>query len=92
MAAVIPSIVYLLCLITSTACAFLLGRAWRKARNALLGWSALCFVLLALNNLFVMMDLIVVPQIDFGSARLAFSLSAVLVLLFGFVWNSGGQT
>lgn len=50
-------------------------------------WSALCFLLLAANNLVVIVDLIVLPNLDLRLLRIGFSLAAVSVLLFGFVWD-----
>jgi hypothetical protein len=82
-----PEIVYSLCFITSCACAALLGRSFRQTGTRLLLWSALCFALLAANNLFVIIDLLLVPAIDLRTLRLLLSLMAVTVLLFGFVWN-----
>ena len=82
-----PSIVYALCLATSAACAWLLGRTYRRTRARLLFWSALCFALLAANNLFVILDLLVIPGADLRIPRLALSLAAVAVLLFGFIWK-----
>lgn len=82
-----PATVYLLCLATSSACALLLGRSFRRTRNRLLLWSAICFVLLAANNLFVIVDIMLVPAIDFAVLRLLLSLGAVSVLLFGFIWD-----
>ena len=86
-AAIWPTIVYSLCLATSAACAWLLGRTWRRTRARLLFWSALCFALLALNNLFVILDLLVIPSEDLRLARLGLSLAAVGVLLYGFIWK-----
>ncbi len=82
-----PSIVYALCLATSAACAWLLGRTYRRTRARLLFWSALCFALLAANNLFVILDLLVIPSVDLRVPRLALSLAAVAVLLYGFIWK-----
>ena len=82
-----PSIVYFLCLATSAACAWLLGRTWRRTGARLLLWSALCFALLAANNLFVILDLLVFRDIDFGLVRVSLSFAAVVVLLFGFIWD-----
>ena len=82
-----PAIVYILCFVTSSACAWLLGRTWRRTRMPLLFWSALCFTLLAGNNLFLILDLLVFPNIDFRLVRSLLSLGAVCVLLFGFIWN-----
>ena len=43
-------LVYLLCALTSLACAVLLLRGYFRTRVRLLLWSGLCFVGLALNN------------------------------------------
>jgi hypothetical protein len=83
----LPAIVYILCLVTSSACAWLLGRTWRRTRTPLLFWSAACFTLLAGNNLFLIFDLLVFPNIDFRLVRGLLSLGAVAVLLYGFIWN-----
>ncbi len=85
----LPALVYTMCFVISAGCALLLGRAWQRTGVQLLGWSALCFALLSLNNLFVIIDLLLVPQIDFSVMRLALSLAATVVLLFGFIWHSG---
>ena len=83
-----PAAVYILCDFTSSACAFLLARNYARTRAALLMWSALCFALLAVNNMLVVIDLLVLPtQVNLRLARLGFSLAAVMVLLFGFVWD-----
>lgn len=83
-----PTIVYLLCFATSSACAFLLARNFSRTRARLLMWSALCFLLLAVNNLLVVIDLVVLPQtITLQLARIVVSLAAVSVLLFGFIWD-----
>lgn len=82
-----PTIVYLLCFATSAACALLLARSYRRSGMRLLLWSALCFGLLATNNLFVIVDLLLIRDIDFGLVRLILSLAAVAVLLFGFIWD-----
>lgn len=87
MAEILPAIVYFLCFATSAACAWLLARNYRKARAPLLLWSALCFVFLAANNFVVILDLLLIPSIDFRLIRLLLSLAAVGVLLFGFIWR-----
>ena len=87
MAQLFPAAVYLLCFATSAACAFLLARNYARTRARLLLWSALCFGLLAANNLVVVIDLLLLPQMDFRLVRLLLSLSGVGVLLFGFIWD-----
>ena len=51
------------------ACAVLLGRSFRRTGMRLLFWSALCFFLLAANNLLVIVDLLVLQDRDFGLPR-----------------------
>ena len=82
-----PAAVYLLCFATSSACAYLLARSYKRTMARLLLWSALCFVLLAANNLLVILDLLVIESIDFRMWRIWTSLAAVGVLLFGFIWD-----
>ena len=88
MGAVFPTLVYLLCFATSAACATLLARSYFRTRMRLLMWSALCFVLLAINNFIVIFDLLIFPETDFRSWRALTSLAAVGVLLFGFIWDA----
>ena len=82
-----PTLVYVLCFLTSAACSFLLARSYARTRARLLLWSALCFLLLACNNFVVILDLLLLPQMDLQILRLVFALSAVGVLLFGLVWD-----
>jgi len=82
-----PTAVYLLCFVTSTACAWLLARAWARTRARLLLWSALCFVLLAANNLVVVVDLLLLPEVNLRMLRIEIALAAVSVLLFGLAWD-----
>jgi hypothetical protein len=85
---VFGSVVYILCLVTSAICSWLLVSSYRRYRQRLLLWSALCFCLLALNSLLVVIDLIVLPELDLAPLRQATNLLAISVLLFGFVWES----
>ena len=87
MHAFFPATVYLLCFLTSTACALLLLRSYRTGGARLLLWSGLCFLLLAGNNLAVVFDLLVLPNFDFRLLRMLLALAAVSILLFGFVWD-----
>ena len=87
MAHYFPALVYLLCFLTSAACALLLARNYRRTGARLLLWSALCFVFLAANNFVVILDLLVLPSVDFRLTRLLLALAAVGILLFGFIWD-----
>lgn len=79
--------VYLLCFATSAACCYLLARNYMRTNARLLLWSAICFLFLALNNLVVVLDLLVLPDTNFSLVRVGLSLAAVCVLLFGFIWD-----
>ena len=87
MGTLFPALVYTLCFATSTLCAYLLGRSFRRRRSRLLLWSALCFVLLAVVNFVVVLDMLVFPDVDLRPVRLWLSFAAVSVLLFGFIWD-----
>jgi hypothetical protein len=80
-------IVYLLCALTAAICAGLLWRSYRQTRHRLLYWSGLCFTGLALNNVILLLDKIVFLEIDLTTLRLASALAALLLLLFGLVWE-----
>ena len=82
-----PTAVYSLCLLTSLACAWLLGRAYARTSARVLFWSAACFALLAGNNALVLIDLVLLPDADLILLRHLLSLSAVATLIFGFVWD-----
>jgi hypothetical protein len=81
-------LVYVLCALTSIICAVLLFRGFRRSGTRLLFWSAWSFVGLALNNLLLFVDLIIVPTIDLGILRAATALIGLMVLVFGLIWES----
>ena len=81
-------LVYLLCALTSVVCAVLLLRSYRETRTRLLFWGSLCFVGLVLSNVVLVVDLMLVPDIDFSTIRSVLSFSAVAVFVFGLVWES----
>jgi hypothetical protein len=85
---ILPSAVYLLCLATSLLCAVLLVRSYWRSRTNFLLWSALCFVGLAGSNLFLFLDLVILPDLNLQPLRHLFSLAGLAVLLYGFVWES----
>lgn len=83
-----PAIVYLLCALTSLACAFLLLRGYQKNRVRLLLWSGLCFMGLALNNVLLVVDRVLLPtQVDLSLIRNLPALAGVLCLLYGLIWE-----
>jgi hypothetical protein len=80
-----PKIVYILCGLTSTLCAWLLFRRYRAIREPLLFWSTLCFVGLAATNVLLFVDLILVPSTDLSVVRHAITLAGLLMLLYGLI-------
>ena len=82
------AVIYSLCALTGLACAILLLRSYQKTRVGLLLWSALCFFGLTASNVFLVLDRIVYPDIDFSTVRLATALVGLLLLLFGLIWEN----
>ena len=80
--------IYILCALTSAACAVLLLRSYAANRVPLLLWSGLCFVGLALNNTLLFIDLRVVPTVDLSVWRTLPALAGVSFLVYGLVWKS----
>jgi hypothetical protein len=81
-------LIYALCALTATLCAWLLLRSYVRHRRRLLFWSGLCFVFLSVNNVLLIFDRVFFPtQIDLIYARLAAALLAPVVLLFGLIWE-----
>jgi hypothetical protein len=76
---------YLVCFFTSLSCCLLLIRSYTRTGSKLLLWVATCFVLLAIDNLLVVIDLILLPTVDLSLFRLFATLLAVSTLLVGFV-------
>jgi hypothetical protein len=81
-------IVYVLCALTSLACAVLLLRAYRQTRTRLLLWSGLCFAGLSLNNLLLVVDTGIGPHVDLSLYRLLPALAAIMLLLYGLIWEA----
>jgi hypothetical protein len=81
-------LVYLLCALTSSACTVLLVRSWRRTHQRLLLWSSLCFAGLALNNLLLVVDLVLVPETDLALLRSSTAIAALALLLVGLVWET----
>lgn len=82
------ALVYVLCAFTSLLCAGLLLRSYRHSGSRLLFWSSLCFVGLALNNVLLFVDLVLVPTMDMSVLRGTVALASLLVLLYGLIWET----
>lgn len=89
MGEVFPAVVYILCFLTSASCAALLARSYHTTGHRLLFWSSICFGFLALNNVALILDLVVFPDLmDLRIARSALALFAVVSLIWGFIWQA----
>lgn len=81
-------LVYVLCAITSTACSALLLRGYARGRVRLLFWSGICFAMLALNNVLLLVDRMIVPERDLALFRSAPVLVGLGVLIYGLIWDA----
>ncbi len=82
--------VYVLCALTSLACAVLLLRAYQARGVRLLLWSGLAFVGFALGNTMLVVDRVVTgPEVDLALWRSVPVLVGLAVLIYGMVWDAG---
>ena len=81
-------VAYVLCVVTSVTCAVLLVRSWLASRLRLLLWTALCFVGLAVNNVLLLVDRRILPDIDLSLWRDLSGFVAISILLLGLIWES----
>ena len=80
-------ITYILCGLTSIACAVLLLRGYLTARMPLLFWSALCFLGLTIDNALLFVDLVLLPHVDLFMVRTISALAGTVVLLCAMIWD-----
>jgi hypothetical protein len=69
-------------------CAVLLLRAYASVRKRLLLWAGLCFAGLSASNGLVVADLFIVPDVDLYRWRLLVAAVAMLLLVYGLVFES----
>ena len=80
-------IVYALGALTTSLCATLLLIAHARSPQRLLLFSGLCFAGLALSNILVFVDLVVIPETDLYLLRLTTGIIAMGLLLYGLIWE-----
>ena len=88
----LADIVYILCALTSIACAVLLLRSYAHSRVRLLLWSGVCFSFLALNNILLVLDLTFLPDVDLSVIRAVPTVIGLALLLYGFIWDEQART
>lgn len=81
------ALIFALCALTASACAWLLLRSYVRTRHRLLLWSGLCFVGMVANNILLILDRLIFPDTDLSTWRLATSFVALLPLLYGLIWE-----
>ena len=79
---------YALCALTASLCAWLLLRGYYRNRYRLLLWGGLCFVGLTLNNALLVVDKLLLPDVNLFTWRLVVALMALLVMLYGIIWDA----
>lgn len=79
--------VYILGTLITLLCAVLLMRGYARTQTKLLLWSGLCFFGLAVSNLLIFVDLVMYPQVDLYFWRLITAAIAMMVLLYGLIWE-----
>lgn len=83
----IAEAIYVLSAVTSLVAAALLLRQYQRSRTALLLWSFVGFIGLAVNNVLVYVDLVIVPSIDLALARAVAGAAGLVALLYGLLWE-----
>lgn len=79
--------IYALCALTAALCTFLLLQAYRRGGYRLLLWSGVCFAGLTINNLLLMLDKLILPEVDLSLWRAVAALVAMAILLHGLIWS-----
>lgn len=83
-------VVYALCAMTSLLCAYLLFSSYSAGKSRVLLWSSVCFIGLALNNVMLFIDLVIVPgpDINLSGFRSIVAFASTTILLFGLIWDA----
>jgi hypothetical protein len=84
----LAGLVYLLGALVTALCAVLLLRGYARSRSRLLLWSSLCFVGLTVSNALLFVDLRILPEVDLYMWRLGTAAAAMLLLVYGLVFES----
>jgi hypothetical protein len=80
--------IYLLCAATSLAAGALLLRYYLARRTPLLLWSCIGFLGLAVNNVLVYVDLVLVPSADLSLWRTVIGAAAMMAMVYGLIWKA----
>ncbi|MGA7884241.1 MAG: DUF5985 family protein [Acidobacteriaceae bacterium] len=78
---------YIITILVTLVCAVLLLRAYVRVRRGLLLWSGLCFAGLTIDSVLVLADMMLFPDVDLYTWRLASVAVSVSLLVFGMIWE-----
>jgi hypothetical protein len=81
-------LIFGLCAATSFLCCWLLLKSYFKSGSKLLLWGGLCFVGLFLSNLLLLTERWLFPGANLMVYRLSFALAAMILLIYGLIWES----
>jgi hypothetical protein len=84
----VAEVIYFFCAATSLVAAWLLLRQYRRRRSPLLFWSSIGFLGLSVNNVFVFIDLGLLPAADLALPRIIVGATAMLLIVFGLIWEA----
>lgn len=81
----IQGLVYALCMLTALMCAWLLLQAYQRTQYRLLFWCSIYFSIAAVNNVFLVADKVMYPDVDLTVYRYMVALIGLLILLPGLI-------
>jgi hypothetical protein len=85
----IADAIYALCALTSLSAALLLLRHYSSRRTPLLLWSCISFFGLAVNNVLLLVDLAMLPDVDLALVRTLVGAAAMVTLVYGLIRETG---
>lgn len=85
----LPTIVYVLCSLTSLLCTLLLWRSYRRSGTRFLLLLGACFAGLTINNFLLPLDLIWLRnEVDLSVVRSAVGFASVAAILVILIWEA----
>ena len=78
-------VVYMLCALTSLACAILLFRGYAENKFRLLFWSGIGFTGFTLNNILLFLDQEVIHHVDLSIFRTIPGAVGIIIMVYGLI-------
>ena len=84
-----PGLVYILCAVTSLLSGVLLLRgAVTRGGGGLLFWASLCFFAMAVNNVLLYVNFVVLPNVDLLMTARVVTTVGIVLLNIGLIWHT----